>query len=88
MYVNEGDDIEKEDFEEAETLQEDEAIILKQHHAKFVLKSMIKQPKGMVGQDSGQPWFLFWNSQSFELLNQKNTKLDPDMRERCAEYLR
>jgi hypothetical protein len=29
MYVNEGDDIEKEDFEEAETLQEDEAIILK-----------------------------------------------------------
>jgi hypothetical protein len=49
---------------------------------------MIKQPKGMVGQDSGQPWFLFWNSQSFELLNQKNTKLDPDMRERCAEYLR
>jgi hypothetical protein len=30
---------------------------------------MMKQPKGMVGQDSGQPWFLFWNSQSFELLD-------------------
>ena len=29
MYVNEGDDIEGEDFDEAETLQEDEAIILK-----------------------------------------------------------
>ena len=88
MYVNEGDDIEAEDFDEAETLQEDEAIILKQHHAKFVHKSMIKQPKGMVGQDSGQPWFLFWNSQSFELLDQKNIRLDPDMRERCTEYLR
>lgn len=42
----------------------------------------------MVGQDSGQPWFLFWNLQSFELLDQKNTKLDPDMKDRCAEYLR
>jgi len=29
MHLNEGDEIEGEDFEESETLQEDEAIILK-----------------------------------------------------------
>lgn len=37
MYEN--DD---EENDEPETLQEDEAILLKQEHAKFVLKNMMK----------------------------------------------
>ena len=41
----------------------------------------------MVGQDGGHPWFLFWNTQSFELLAQHNIRLDNDMKKRCASYL-
>ena len=52
------------------------------------MKSMIKQSRGMVGQDGGQPWFLFWNSQSLELLAQPNLRLDGEMKERCVDYLR
>jgi protein farnesyltransferase subunit beta len=42
----------------------------------------------MVGQDSGQPWFLFWNTQSLELLAQPNLKMDHEMKSRCVDYLR
>jgi protein farnesyltransferase subunit beta len=41
----------------------------------------------MVGQDGGQPWFLFWNSQSLELMAQPNQRLDAEMKERCVQYL-
>jgi len=66
MYVEE----EEEDSasEHPKTEQEDKAIILKQQHAAFVMNTMIEQSRGMVGQDGGQPWFLFWNTQSLELL--------------------
>jgi len=53
MYTNE------EDGDE-----EDDALLMKTEHAKFVMKSMMKLPRGMVGQDGGQPWFLFWNTQT------------------------
>jgi prenyltransferase beta subunit len=49
MYVDHSD----EENEEPQTLQEDEAILFKSHHAKFVLNNMMKLPRGMVGQDSG-----------------------------------
>ena len=83
MYEN--DD---EENDEPETLQEDEAILLKQEHAKFVIKNMIKQPRGMVGQDGGQPWFIFWNTQSLELLGLPNVRMDADMKTRSVDYLR
>ena len=41
----------------------------------------------MVGQDGGQPWFLFWNTQSLELLGLENFKLDLDVKKRCISYL-
>ena len=49
MYA---DDSEGED-DQPKTEQEDEALLMKQEHAKFVIKSMMKQSRGMVGQDSG-----------------------------------
>mmetsp|Transcript_10028 Transcript_10028/g.16870 ORF Transcript_10028/g.16870 Transcript_10028/m.16870 type:complete len:191 (-) Transcript_10028:810-1382(-) len=51
------------------------------------MKSLLSLPKGMIGQDGGHPWFLFWNSHSFELLNQPNLKLDDELKRRCTEYL-
>ena len=50
MYVN--DDSNSQD-DEPKTEQDDEALLMKQEHSKFVIKSMIKQSRGMVGQDSG-----------------------------------
>ena len=49
---------------------------------------MIKQPRGMVGQDGGHPWFLFWNMHSLDLLKQPNLKMDHEMKERCISYLK
>lgn len=46
MYVNEN---ESEDSGDPETLQDDEAILLKQQHAKYVLNNMMKLSRGMVG---------------------------------------
>ena len=40
----------------------EEAILMKQLHAQFVLKNMSSLSKGMIGQDGGHPWFLFWNT--------------------------
>ena len=57
MFADDNSDSQEDDIPKTE--QEDEALLLKQEHAKFVLRSLIKQSKGMVGQDSGQPWFLF-----------------------------
>ena len=83
MYVNQGDS----ENEDPETQQDDEALLLKQEHAKFVMKSMMKLPRGMVGQDGGQPWFLFWNLHSLDLLKQPNLRVDSEMKERCISYL-
>ena len=44
------------------------------------MNTMIEQSRGMAGQDGGQPWFLFWNTQSLELLGLENHKLDPDVK--------
>lgn len=85
MYVNEYD---SQGSGQPETLQEDEAILLKTHHAKFVINSMMKLPRGMASQDGGQPWFLFWNTQSLQLLNLPNFQLDSDMAQRCVDYLK
>jgi hypothetical protein len=54
----------KEDpeFEDEGSGNEEDVVLFKKDHAKFVLKSMMKQPRGMVGQDGGQPWFIYWNT--------------------------
>ena len=86
MYVEEEED-EDSPSEHPKTEQEDTAIILKQQHAKFVMGTMVEQSRGMVGQDGGQPWFLFWNTQSLELLGLQSHKLDADIKQRCVSYL-
>lgn len=86
MHVN--CDSDGNDSNDPETQQEDAAVLLKSHHAKYVMSNMMKLPRGMVGQDGGHPWFLFWNTQSLQLLQQPNLKLDDDMASRCVDYLR
>ena len=49
---------------------------------------MSKLSSGFVGQDSGQPWFLFWNTQSLQLLAQGNIKIDEQWTNRGISYLR
>ena len=47
MYAD--DNSGSEDNDVPKTEQEDEALLMKQEHAKFVMKSMMKQSRGMVG---------------------------------------
>lgn len=72
-----------QDDEVAEALR-----LLKQQHAQFVLKHMIKMPKGYASQDGGHPWFIFWNSQTLELMGLPNLRLNKEMKDSCVDYLR
>ena len=47
-----------------------------------------KLPGGMVGQDSGQPWFLYWLTNSLEAINFKDCCLTEEEKSRCCTYLR
>ena len=47
-----------------------------------------KLPRGMIGNDSGQPWMLYWLSNALEVTNQHQLKLKPDQKARCCSYLR
>ncbi len=51
MFVSDGklSDQSQENSHQAETFQEDEINLFKQEHAKFVMKTMMKQSGGMVG---------------------------------------
>lgn len=51
MFVSDGklSDQSQENSNQAETFQEDEINLFKQEHAKFVMKTMMKQSGGMVG---------------------------------------
>ena len=86
MYVNHNSN--DGSSEDPETNQDDEAVLNKQQHAKYLINALRKLSRGMTSQDSGQPWFLFWNSQALQLLQQPNLKIDNEMADRCVEYLR
>ena len=45
-------------------------------------------PGGFRGQDSGQPWFIFWLLHSLEVCNASQSFVDADMKSRCIAYLR
>ena len=42
----------------------------------------------MMGQDSGQPWFLYWILNSLEITNQNALKLTESHKAKCVSYLR
>lgn len=57
-------------------------------HAMFEYSQFNQLSKGMVGQDSGQPWFLFWLTNGIEICNTSEIKLTSDIKTRCVSYLR
>ena len=42
----------------------------------------------MQGLDAGQPWFIYWLTESLEVLNQQGFDLTPEQKSRCVSYLR
>ena len=53
-----------------------------------MLQGFTKLPRGMVGVDSGQPWFLYWLTQAMELLMETDDDyLSSDQKKACVSYL-
>lgn len=42
----------------------------------------------MLGQDSGQPWFLYWLLNAIEVCNTQHIQISDDIKKRCCAYLR
>ena len=47
-----------------------------------------KFPPWMVGQDSGQPWFLYWLTNTLELCNQRHIRLTNSQKKASVSYLK
>ena len=56
--------------EEAQDYTDVNCEIHKEIHAEWLSKQFKQLSKGMIGQDSGQPWFLFWLTNGIEICNQ------------------
>jgi hypothetical protein len=50
----------------------------------FQYSGFVKLSKGMIGQDSGQPWFLFWITNGIEVCNYNQIELTADIKSRCC----
>lgn len=74
----------------AETAQDfmEDCDLVRPYHAMFEYKGLQQLSKGMIGQDSGQPWFLFWILNGIEVCNQGEVQVTPDIKARCVKYLR
>mmetsp|Transcript_42517 Transcript_42517/g.30683 ORF Transcript_42517/g.30683 Transcript_42517/m.30683 type:complete len:169 (+) Transcript_42517:34-540(+) len=59
-------------------------------HKRFMFSNFKRLPGGMVGADSGQPWFLFWLTQGLEVANVDSPlfQITPDMKSRMCAFLR
>ena len=68
--------------------EEDECELVTKKHALFQYSGLKKLSRGMIGNDSGQPWFLFWLTNALEVCNQNLMNLDDDMKTKCCAYLR
>ena len=74
--------------EDAENFEDDEILIERGSHILKVAAQFKQFPGFMVGQDSGQPWFLYWLTNALELLNTMHFKLDKKQKSACCSYLR
>ena len=61
--------------ENAHLFEDDDLEIHKGAHALFAFSMFKKLPGGMVGQDSGQPWFLYWLTNALEVANYEQIAL-------------
>ena len=75
---------------EAETAHDffDDCTLHRDEHAFFEWRNFKQLPKGFIGQDSGQPWFLYWLTNGIEVCNQSEISLSQDQGKRCIAYLK
>ena len=69
----------------------DDVALERQQHAFFVMGMIPKLQRGMIGQDTGQPWFLYWMTNALESSNlemEGPMKLPADYKSRMCSYLR
>ena len=57
--------------EDAHSLEDEDCELYRGRHALFSYSMLTRLPSGMVSQDGGQPWFLYWLTNAIELANYK-----------------
>lgn len=62
----------------------DDCDLEREAHSMFQYSGFVKLSKGMIGQDSGQPWFLFWITNGIEVCNYNQIEMTPDIKTRCC----
>jgi protein farnesyltransferase subunit beta len=66
----------------------DDHELYREKNAFFQYAQLNQLSRGMVGQDSGQPWFLYWILNGIEVCNQSDVQINEDIKSRCCKYLR
>ena len=73
---------------EAHEFEDEDLELYRQKHSLFAYSMLNKFPSYMRGSDSGQPWFLYWLTNTLELCNYSAIKLNPQQKTACCSYLR
>lgn len=58
------------DYDDAEDCE-----LSRAKHSLFSYSMLNRLPGGMVGQDGGQPWFIYWLTNAIEIANFEQIKL-------------
>lgn len=73
---------------EAQDYENDDLELMRGAHSLFQFKGFQQLSKGMIGQDSGQPWFLYWLTNGIEICNFNQIKLSKKLKDDCISYLK
>eukprot|EP00831_Metopus_contortus_P081118 TRINITY_DN8457_c0_g1_i3.p1 TRINITY_DN8457_c0_g1~~TRINITY_DN8457_c0_g1_i3.p1 ORF type:complete len:427 (+),score=33.48 TRINITY_DN8457_c0_g1_i3:31-1281(+) len=62
----------------------------KELHVKYIMKTLAAMPQWYSRMDSGQPWFLFWVTNTLDLLStsEKRYEISLSVKEKFISYLR
>ena len=74
--------------ENAHIFEDEDLEIFRGKHSLYSYSMLSNFPSFMVGQDSGQPWFLYWLTNTIELCNIKEIALTPEQKSAAVSYLR
>ena len=61
--------------EEAHEFEDEDLELYRGKHSLYSYSMLTKFPKWMLGQDSGQPWFLYWLTNTIEICNFEQIRL-------------
>ena len=74
--------------ESAHEFEDDDLELNRAKHSLYAYSMISNFPSWMVGQDSGQPWFLYWLTNTIELCNFNAIALTPQLKTAACSFLR